>query len=42
MFAFPLVTYAVTGSALLAGLAGGLELLGTALALLPAGCWRTG
>ena len=37
MFAFPLVTYAVTGSAFLAGLAGGLELLGTALALLPAG-----
>jgi hypothetical protein len=37
MFAFPLVTFAITGSALLAGLAGGLELLGTALALLPAG-----
>ncbi len=37
MFAFPLVTFAVTGSAFLAGLAGGLELLGTALALLPAG-----
>src|SRR3954449_706709 len=37
MFAFPLVTYAVTGSALLAGIAGGLELLGTALALLPGG-----
>ena len=37
MFVFPLVTYAVTGSALLAGIAGGLELLGTALALLPGG-----
>jgi MFS family permease len=37
MFAFPLVTFAITGSAFLAGLAGGLELLGTALALLPAG-----
>jgi Major Facilitator Superfamily len=37
MFVFPLVTYAVTGSALLAGLAGGLELLGTALTLLPGG-----
>jgi MFS family permease len=37
MFVFPLVTYAITGSALLAGLAGGLELLGTALALLPGG-----
>jgi hypothetical protein len=37
MFAFPLVTFAVTGSALLAGMAGGLELLGTALALLPGG-----
>ena len=37
MFVFPLVTYAVTGSALLAGIAGGLELLGTAIALLPGG-----
>ncbi|MDX6372588.1 MAG: hypothetical protein QOD98_1576, partial [Nocardioidaceae bacterium] len=37
MFVFPLVTYAITGSALLAGLAGGFELLGTALALLPGG-----
>jgi MFS family permease len=37
MFVFPLVTYAVTGSALLAGIAGGLELLGTALTLLPGG-----
>jgi len=37
MFVFPLVTYAVTGSALLAGIAGGLELLGVALALLPGG-----
>ena len=37
MFVFPLVTYAVTGSALLAGLAGGLDLLGMALALLPGG-----
>src|SRR3954452_7801005 len=37
MFVFPLVTYAVTGSALLAGVAGGLELLGTAIALLPGG-----
>src|SRR3954451_20159908 len=37
MFVFPLVTYTVTGSALLAGIAGGLELLGTALTLLPGG-----
>src|SRR3954465_10888967 len=37
MFVLPLVTFAVTGSALLAGVAGGLELLGTALALLPGG-----
>src|SRR3954453_5216550 len=37
IFVFPLVTYAVTGSALLAGVAGGLELLGTAIALLPGG-----
>ncbi len=37
MFVFPLVTYAVTGSALLAGLAGSMELLGMALALLPGG-----
>ncbi|HCB05637.1 MAG TPA: MFS transporter [Nocardioides sp.] len=37
MFVFPLVTYAITGSALLAGVAGGLDLLGVALALLPGG-----
>ena len=37
MFVFPLVTYAVTGSALLAGIAGGLDLLGMAIALLPGG-----
>jgi len=37
MFVFPLVTYAVTGSVLLAGIAGGLDLLGMALALLPGG-----
>ena len=37
MFVFPLVTFAVTGSALLAGLSGSLELLGMALVLLPAG-----
>jgi len=37
MFVFPLVTYAVTGSTLLAGIAGGLDLLGMALALLPGG-----
>src|SRR5436189_175352 len=37
MFVFPLVTYTVTGSALFAGIAGGLELLGTALTLLPGG-----
>ncbi len=37
MFVFPLVTYAMTGSALLAGIAGGLDLLGMALALLPGG-----
>ena len=28
MFVFPLVTYAITGSAMLAGIAGGLDLLG--------------
>jgi MFS family permease len=37
MFVFPLIAYAVTGSAMLAGIAGGLELLGTALTLLPGG-----
>jgi predicted MFS family arabinose efflux permease len=37
MFVFPLVTFAVTGSPLMAGIAGGLELLGTAIALLPGG-----
>src|SRR3954469_22874733 len=37
MFVFPLVTFAVTGSPLMAGVAGGLELLGTAIALLPGG-----
>ncbi len=37
MFVFPLITFAVTGSPLLAGIAGGLELLGTAIALLPGG-----
>ncbi len=37
MFVFPLVTYAATGSALLAGIAGGLDLLGMAIALLPGG-----
>ncbi len=37
VFVFPLVTYAVTGSTLLAGVAGGLNLLGMALALLPGG-----
>jgi MFS family permease len=37
LFVLPLVTFAMTGSTLLAGLAGGLDLLGTALALLPAG-----
>jgi MFS family permease len=37
MFVLPLVTYAITGSALLAGIAGGLDLLGMALMLLPAG-----
>ncbi|HET6938601.1 MAG TPA: MFS transporter [Nocardioides sp.] len=37
MFVLPLVTFTLTGSALLAGIAGGLDLLGMALALLPAG-----
>jgi predicted MFS family arabinose efflux permease len=37
MFVFPLVTYATTGSTMLAAIAGALELLGTALALLPGG-----
>ena len=40
MFVFPLVTYAVTGSVLLAGIAGGLDLLGMAIALLPGGAAR--
>jgi predicted MFS family arabinose efflux permease len=37
MFVLPLVTYALTGSAFLAGIAGALDLLGIALTLLPAG-----
>jgi hypothetical protein len=37
MFVFPLVTYAVTGSTLLAAITGALDLLGMALALLPGG-----
>ena len=37
MFVFPLVTYAITGSAMLAAIAGALDLLGMALALLPGG-----
>ena len=37
MFVFPLVTYAITGSAMLAAVAGALDLLGMALALLPGG-----
>ena len=37
MFVFPLVTYAVTHSVLLAGVAGALDLFGMALALLPGG-----
>src|SRR3954454_14081450 len=37
MFVFPLITYAVPGSTLLAGLAAALDLLGTALAVLPGG-----
>ena len=37
MFVFPLVAYALTGSTVVAGIAGATELLGMALALLPAG-----
>jgi len=37
MFVFPLITFAVTGSVLLAGLVGAVELLGLTAALLPAG-----
>ena len=37
VFVFPLITYAVTGSTLLAAVAGALDLLGMALALLPGG-----
>jgi hypothetical protein len=37
VFVFPLLTYAVTGSTLLAAVAGALDLLGMALALLPGG-----
>jgi MFS family permease len=37
VFVFPLLTYAVTGSAMLAAVAGALDLLGMALALLPGG-----
>jgi MFS family permease len=37
LFVLPLITYAMTGSTLLAGVAGGLDLLGTALVLLPGG-----
>ena len=42
MFVFPLVAFALTGSALLAGGRRGLHLLGMAAALLPAGCSPTG
>jgi MFS family permease len=37
VFVFPLITYAVTGSTMLAAAAGTLDLLGMALALLPGG-----
>ena len=37
MFVFPLIAYALTGSTVVAGIAGATELLGMALALLPAG-----
>jgi MFS family permease len=37
VFVFPLITYAVTGSTMLAASAGALDVLGTALALLPGG-----
>jgi MFS family permease len=37
MFVFPLITYAMTGSALLAALAEAVHLLGLAATLLPAG-----
>lgn len=37
LFAFPLVTFALTGSTLLAGLVGAAHLLGLVAALLPAG-----
>jgi len=37
VFVFPLITYAVTGSTMLAAVAGALDLLGTAIAVLPGG-----
>ncbi len=37
MFVFPLITFAVTGSVLVAGLVGAVEMLGLTAALLPAG-----
>lgn len=37
VFVLPLITYAVTGSPLLAGVAGAMDLLGTAAAMLPGG-----
>src|SRR3954462_15545107 len=37
VFVFPLITYAMTGSTLLAAVAGALDLLRMALALLPGG-----
>ncbi|GAA1879816.1 MFS transporter [Lapillicoccus jejuensis] len=37
LFVLPLITYALTGSTVLAGLAGAANLLGTALAALPGG-----
>ena len=37
MFVFPLLAYAMTGSTLIAGLSQAAQLVGVALALLPAG-----
>jgi MFS family permease len=37
MFVFPLLTFAITGSVLVAGLVGAVEMLGLTAALLPAG-----
>ncbi len=41
LFVFPLLTYSLTGSALLAAAVEAAYLVGTVAALLPAGCWPT-